>query len=391
MSEMKKSLFAIGAIGVLLGQAAPVRAQSSVTLYGLVDTAVEYVNRVSTASGTGGRVGMTGLGGLAPSRWGLRGAEDLGGGLQSVFWLESGFAPDTGALTPSATSPLFARQASVGLKKNGVGLLTFGRQYTSLFDGVANFAPMRLATTYEPVAPLVGLSYREDNMVKYAGDFGSWHVGAHYSFGTGTPLQGGQPTVSSGGEIPGNHRAQTGYGATGYYVDGKLGVGLGYDQVNPQTASGIGVERKATIGASYVLGAARLFGGYRWRDSVYANDNTAVRDNFYWTGIYYQATPALGLTAAYYYNQVKAASLSASAPAQKQPNFSQLSLLADYSLSKRTDVYLSASWSHNGALNYDSVIQTGGLYGYGSPASITGLANGQKDMIGVAAGLRLVF
>jgi predicted porin len=97
------------------------------------------------------------------------------------------------------------------------------------------------------------------------------------------------------------------------------------------------------------------------------------------------------VTAAYYYDQVKSAALLPTQTPSKLPNFSQVSLLLDYNLSKRTDVYVTAAYSHNGALNYDSIIQTAGIYGYGSSASITGLANGQKQMVGLAAGVRLIF
>ncbi|CAH0447293.1 hypothetical protein LMG10661_03359 [Ralstonia syzygii subsp. syzygii] len=96
----------------------------SVTLYGLVDTGIEYVSHANSSGN--GLVRMPSITGTLPSRWGLRGAEDLGGGIQAVFTLESGFNTDTG--TSGQGGRLFGRQAWVGLA-GGYGTLTLGRQY----------------------------------------------------------------------------------------------------------------------------------------------------------------------------------------------------------------------------------------------------------------------
>lgn len=85
-------------IGMSIGTAMPmVAAAQSVTLYGVVDTGIEYVSNVGTAKD--GLVRMPNLTGTVPSRWGVRGTEDLGGGLQSLFVLESGFALTRARLT----------------------------------------------------------------------------------------------------------------------------------------------------------------------------------------------------------------------------------------------------------------------------------------------------
>ncbi|PMY01052.1 porin, partial [Pseudomonas sp. GW460-13] len=83
-------------------------------------------------------------GGLSGSRWGLRGVEDLGSGLKALFVLESGFGLDDGKSQQGGR--LFGRQAYVGLESDQVGRVTFGRQYTSLFDMMANFSPTGYAT-----------------------------------------------------------------------------------------------------------------------------------------------------------------------------------------------------------------------------------------------------
>src|SRR5262245_28571175 len=105
-----------------------VACAQAVTLYGVVDTGVEFVNRVGPDRH--GLVRMNNLSGTVPSRWGLRGTEDLGGGLKSAFVLESGFAPDSGVSNQAGR--LFGRQAWVGLS-GPWGQVALGRQYTMLF------------------------------------------------------------------------------------------------------------------------------------------------------------------------------------------------------------------------------------------------------------------
>ncbi|MPS96332.1 porin, partial [Comamonas sp.] len=80
----------------LLGVGGFAHAQSSVQIYGILDTAVETMNHVGASSSTLTR--MPNLSGSVPSRLGFRGREDLGGGLSASFTLEMGIAPDSGAL-----------------------------------------------------------------------------------------------------------------------------------------------------------------------------------------------------------------------------------------------------------------------------------------------------
>src|SRR6516165_8748961 len=124
---MKKTILVLAALGAFAGVA---NAQSSVTLFGIVDSGITYTNNngghsswQATESNEQG------------SRWGLKGAEDLGGGLKAVFQLESGFNVETGALKQGGR--MFGRQAWVGLASSQYGTLTFGRQYNSLQDFVA--------------------------------------------------------------------------------------------------------------------------------------------------------------------------------------------------------------------------------------------------------------
>ena len=112
------------AVALLAGMgASAAMAQSNVTVYGLLDTGLVHVTNVNAAGDSVTK--MPSLTGSFPSRIGFRGVEDLGGGLQVVFTLESGLALDTG--TSQQGNRLFGRQASVGLK-GAFGTVTLGRQ-----------------------------------------------------------------------------------------------------------------------------------------------------------------------------------------------------------------------------------------------------------------------
>ena len=117
--------------GALLGFATTGFAQSSVTLYGVLDTGVEYVSHAN-ADGKG-IVRMPSITGELPSRWGLRGSEDLGGGYKAVFALESGFNVGNG--TMGQGTRLFGRQSWVRIE-SPYGTLSFGRQYTMTYYAV---------------------------------------------------------------------------------------------------------------------------------------------------------------------------------------------------------------------------------------------------------------
>ena len=105
---MKIKLFAAAAAALV---SAGAFAQSSVNLYGVVDAGVEWVNK---APGNGGsRTAVQSGSEMSGSRWGLRGVEDLGGGLKGIFNLESGFTLDDGRM--GQNNRLFGRAAYVGL------------------------------------------------------------------------------------------------------------------------------------------------------------------------------------------------------------------------------------------------------------------------------------
>lgn len=110
---MKNIRFACATAGVLAATAA--HAQSSVTLYGLIDAGIMYTNNVASGNSHGGLVQAT-TGAVNGSRFGVRGTEDLGGGLKALFVLENGFNAENGKLGQDGR--LFGRFAYVGLSDN---------------------------------------------------------------------------------------------------------------------------------------------------------------------------------------------------------------------------------------------------------------------------------
>src|SRR6202012_1349968 len=121
---MKKTLMVAALTGVF---ATAAHAQSSVTLYGLIDAGLTYTNNQG-----GSHNFKETSGSVNGSRWGLRGSEDLGGGLKAIFTLEDGFSIANGTFGQGGRE--FGRQAFVGLSSNQFGAVTLGRQDDSVVD-----------------------------------------------------------------------------------------------------------------------------------------------------------------------------------------------------------------------------------------------------------------
>src|SRR5690606_22919782 len=125
---MKKSLIAAAVVAALPAFA---QAQTNVTMYGIVDASVNAIDL-----GDNSRTAMVvGTGTMSTSRWGVRGSEDLGGGLKAVFQLEAEVGVDDGAQDPQG---FWARTAQVGLQ-GGFGTIKLGRGYTPAFRMVGTW------------------------------------------------------------------------------------------------------------------------------------------------------------------------------------------------------------------------------------------------------------
>ena len=332
---MKIKLFAAAAASLV---SAGAFAQSSVSLYGVADAGVEWVNK---APGNGGSRTAVQSGGLSGSRWGLRGTEDLGGGLKGIFNLESGFSIDDGR--SAQENRLFGRAAYVGLQGQW-GQLTLGRQTNLMYDFALQYDPMAISR-YSLASQDAAMAGRADNAVKYIGTFGGLSASALYS------------TRRSGQEVAGQNTLGREWSAGLNYASGPFSVGAVYDQMNgnvapTQFAAGTAAqkEQRATVAGTYAYGPAKLFAGYRWYKSNIEAGNGDLRTNLYWLGAGYQATPALTLTGAAYYQTVKNLALvNATTGASLSTRNPWLFVVgADYALSKRTDAYLNLAYAKNG-------------------------------------------
>jgi predicted porin len=143
---MKKSLFAIAALSALAGAA---QAQSSVTVYGILDvgyigTNMRSANNTAVTNGAVTKTNTNAFGDSAQStsRLGFRGREDLGGGMSAFFTLETQITPNASNVISTATTA--NRQTFVGLAQKGIGQFAIGTQYTTIFNAVAATDPGQL-------------------------------------------------------------------------------------------------------------------------------------------------------------------------------------------------------------------------------------------------------
>ncbi|MBN3789755.1 porin [Burkholderia sp. Ac-20353] len=259
-----KSVFALFALSAFAGMA---HAQSSVTLFGVLDGGILYVNNMKNAAGSGGGSVLQTLSGplLAP-RWGLKIDEDLGGGLLAIAKLENGFDQFSGSSLQGGR--LFGRQAWVGLSSAQYGTLTMGRQYSALQDffGPLLAAAALTGSALHPMDNEGFLTYRTDNSVKYlspvyAGlqaeamyafsnstNFGSnrsWNAGATYKNNNlqlaVAYVRLSQPAIDTTGATPSDSyfnpakmpflssaRNVQAWGVTGQYILGDTTLGLMY-------------------------------------------------------------------------------------------------------------------------------------------------------------------
>ncbi|MGZ2747110.1 porin [Burkholderia stagnalis] len=307
-------------------------AQSSVTLYGVLDAGLTYQSNVATANGGKSRFSMGS--GVDQSRFGLRGSEDLGGGLKAIFTLESGFNIGNGGFANN--KGMFNRQAFVGLSSQ-YGTVTLGKQYDAVQDYLAPLTATGTwgGTYFAHRNNNDRLSTNGDvalnNTVKFtSANYAGLQFGGTYSFSNDTNF--------------GNNRA---YSAGAAYQFQGLKLGAAYSQANVgANASGAttnllqGRNRTYGVAAGYAFGPAQV--GAAWTQSRLdnqANGNATVRTDNYEVNAKYNLTPALGLGAAYTYSNQKVAGNSA--------HWNQFGLQADYALSKRTDVYAQAVYQRS--------------------------------------------
>ena len=389
---MKKIL----AAGLLLAPFTVAMAQSSVSLYGVVDAAVRRTNN----EGSGNNIGMSQTqmigGGMSQSRWGINVEEDLGGGSKALAFLENRFDADAGN---SAIGAPFFQLSYVGLQ-GPYGRLTAGRQWNVLFDVVTStYASFPYSPYMEAFKPEIGMSMgsRSNNMLKYTAEYGPFRGSLQYSMDEGNTVDALGATAAAAGAF------KTAGGYLRYSANG-ISAGAGY--LNTTLPGGTKVDAW-TVGTSYRSGPLYVNLGYAVNErkgGAYALNTGSIVDSgvlgAFWSGssnggflpgapatgatnianlrdhankrdmfkvgIGYQITPAINL-GGHYYNAKQSG--SASGAFNGRAHF--YVAVVDYAFSKRTDAYFGV----------DRTRVTGGT-------GMSLAANGARTRTGITVGLR---
>lgn len=346
MTFRTRKTLLIGSTSLLFAAGAtPAFAQSSVTLYGLIEAAVVSQNHASPGGGRIFSLNQAGEGFMSASRFGLQGIEDLGGGNKARFVLENGFNSNAG--TFDQQGQLFGRQAFVGLLSPTWGELDFGRQYTGAVVAISMVDPIFIGAppTNSWLVFLTGQRY--NNALTWTKKFGPFGVNLQYAFG-GVAGQGAARSSASGGvsyEQNGNvftgqlqqtHDSQSrlaktwslgakvSWGSAKFYADylqSQRDAGFDVTNGGVDTASITNMSTAAT--PTTVAGIGSVF-------------SSARRDQFFTLGASYLLSPAWQLIAAYMDDDTTAANFSG----KRQTVYG----VVDYFLSKRTDVYFAAAY-----------------------------------------------
>ncbi|MCA3160062.1 MAG: porin [Burkholderiales bacterium] len=350
---MKKSLLAVAVLGAMSGAAFAQVAPNNITLYGIVDAGLQN-QRVTGTNVDSASVSGLNSGIQSGNRWGLRGSEDLGGGLRANFNLESGFTLDNG--TSAQGSRLFGRASWVGLS-GGFGEVRLGRQtiFSSAFVvGIADpFGVGFGLAGYQGTVPNLGIAassapgggvpgivgtgnfnlgsqaagtQRNDNTLMYLSpNINGFQGGVYYTFGeVATPRT---PSTAKANWV--------GAGVT--YTQGPLALGLAYDTRDSSTnATNSRDDKWLNLAASYNFGVATVRFGYYDEDASLSNNGQADADRSGWI---LGATVPLGggsLLASYQTGKIDYRPATAADDKLRKYAFGYT-----YPLSRRTNVYTS--------------------------------------------------
>lgn len=390
---MKKSLLAVAAMTAFAGAA---QAQSSVTVYGLLD--VGYAGSTTkTPVVTGGQqiktnqTGFTGVGSESTSRLGFKGTEDMGGGMSAFFTVEVALSPtepsaagnysDRGVNTiPNSNNIMFNRQSFVGLAKKGLGNAAIGTQYTPVHLAVAATDPgaqnnMKGNVIYAVngvtgnVETSTSYTVRLNNALTLAteniGGFKAYAIAGQNNVDRTQTAP--NYTSATGG---GNTNAQA-WGLGANYTLNKFYAALAYQSVNSQNDSTVantaatlaagGLKDNQWYGAAtYDFGILKAYVQYVNRKATsQADQNYYVSRTAQQIGVRSFITPTVEAWASIGNGRYRA--FGASEPTS---NFNGWQLGSNYLLSKRTNLY--AIYGQNNVSSSTNGTSAGGSsYGVG--------------------------
>ena len=317
---MMKNVYRTGFAALLAVTALGAQAQSSVTLFGLVDMSIG-------SNKAPGGLRQTGVdsGKMTTSYFGLRGSEDLGGGLSAVFRLEGFLQADTGASGRFAGDTLFSRTASVGLSSKSFGTLMLGRNTTPLFISTVSFNPFGDSYGYSPSTrhyftsgTVTGDSAWNNSALYTSPEFGGFKFGV---IGAAAATQSTGAGSSNGSN----------WGANVGYAGGPLSAALVYQSVKKDETRSVPASvqndtRTWQLNGAYDFTVAKAF-------AQYGEVKNTTTDNRY-------RISELGARVPVGEGAVLAAWGRVAPKTGLDRN--TVSLGYDYNLSKRTDVYAVA-------------------------------------------------
>jgi len=323
---MKKTLIA-ATVGVLAAGAANAQQANSVTLYGIVD-----INVAQSETHGGARVtGVDQVPNPRGSRFGMRGSENLGGGLRAIFQLEAGLSAADG--TTTANSQLFNRHAWVGVA-GGFGELTFGRQDTlhrtlnlSNYGDVATEGELSVTTANSGLQLMQNFGSRVNNAIRYTSpSFSGVRVRVQSALGQ-------RSTASTNGVMVS-------------YDQGPLRVALAHEFYDGAGVTGVSRWNEVTtISGQYNFGPATLALGMQTTDKLLASSaaNTLTttaalpEHSAFNVGVIVPVSKALSLRAQYTSSTTDTPAVGTTAATSRE--YSRIGLSARYSLSSRTFLY----------------------------------------------------
>jgi predicted porin len=341
---MKKSLIALAVFGAFTGVAS---AADSVQLYGIIDLGVAHY------SNGNGSVTKLGTGIQSGSRIGLKGTEDLGGGLSAFFQAETGFCANGGTNTSPGGNVGFCtggngglggggggfmqRTSMVGLK-GGFGTVVAGRIYTLTFNDQAAVDPFGygLTGTISNIG-IIGAPARVSQTVAYVSpNFSGFSVAGAYVFGDG---MNGALTPPAGS----TYKTTGAYNLHAGYNNGPIMVGLDYLRAN--YFNGNPVMKHTMLVGTYDLGVAKLAGMYAQNQLGLATGASGGKLQAIMLGVTVPVGPGAILAS---YTQSKDKNVANSTSKQIAVGYT-------YALSKRTNLYTSYAHIANGSATFAAV------------------------------------
>lgn len=338
---MKKSLLAVAAMGAFASVA---QAQSSVTVYGILDVGFQArtktINNLKTNS-----TQFNGDGGESTSRLGFKGTEDLGGGMKAFFTSEFQLYPTSKTLSGDTNGGLFNRQTFVGLSKAGIGQFAVGTQYTPIHLAVSRNDAAKQNNMVGDVIYSANAAQGNDTTTT------SYTIRQNNALTASTErLAGftvsGMYTNNNANSNNSSNNNNQGYGIGINYVWKKLNVDLVAQSFKNETAV-LGTNTPATVagtnlkddqqyaGASYDFGILTAYAQYvNRKGSAAYNSNLYVKRSAQSLGVRSFITPKVAAWATIGNGSFK--SFGTSSPTA---NFNGWQVGSDYLLSKRTNLY----------------------------------------------------